>query len=115
VPLAHADGEGIGAEGSEGAFGSEVPTSPQPPSDPSTEAANLVLPETVSYEGTDYTLTSIAPYAFYLSGVTDVTLPASVSDVDDRAFRLFRRRLVRRRTLKPLAHSRGQAGRCHPP
>ena len=194
APFAHADGEGIGAEGSEGAFGSEVPTSPQPPSDPSTEAsgssvtlsgaaeggevegsdtkpltlasglvgapssfidsdvaldgepvigsftidgltfavaegssvelvgvagaegafgsrgseakqvplgaaspqplsaptpeaANLVLPETVSYEGTNYTLASIAPYAFYLSGVTSVTLPKSVSDVDDRAFR----------------------------
>ncbi len=49
--------------------------------------ANLVLPETVSYEGLEYTLTSIDPYAFYLSGVTDVTLPASVNDVDDRAFR----------------------------
>ncbi len=49
--------------------------------------ANLTLPETVTYEGTTYTLTSIAPYAFYLSGVTDVELPASVPDVDDRAFR----------------------------
>ncbi len=49
--------------------------------------ANLALPETVAYEGVDYTLASIAPYAFYLSGVTDVTLPASVSDVDERAFR----------------------------
>ncbi len=48
--------------------------------------ANLVLPETVSYEGTTYALASIAPYAFYLSDVTDVELPASVNDVDDRAF-----------------------------
>ncbi len=51
------------------------------------EAPNLVLPESVSCEGTNYTLTSIASYAFYLSGVASVTLPASVNDVDDRAFR----------------------------
>ena len=58
-------------------------------SDQASEAglANLVLPETVSYEGSEYALASIAPYAFYLSGVTDVTLPTTVSDVDDRAFR----------------------------
>ena len=49
--------------------------------------ANLALPETITYEGATHTLASIAPYAFYLSGVTDVTLPASISDVDDRAFR----------------------------
>ncbi len=49
--------------------------------------ANLALPETITYEGATYTLASISPYAFYLSGVTDVMLPASVSDVDDRAFR----------------------------
>ncbi len=77
----------VGVAGAEGAFGSEVPTSPQPPSAPTPEAVNLVLPETVAYEGSEYTLASIAPYALYLSGVTDVTLPASVSDVDDRAFR----------------------------
>ncbi|MCI8340884.1 MAG: leucine-rich repeat protein, partial [Eggerthellaceae bacterium] len=50
-------------------------------------ATNLALPESVTYEGVSYALASIAPYAFYLSGVADVTLPASVSDVDDRAFR----------------------------
>ena len=86
----------VGVAGAEGAFGSrgseakQVPlgaTSPQPPSAPTPEAANLVLPETATYEGTTYTLASIAPYAFYLSGVTDLTLPASVSEVDDRAFR----------------------------
>ncbi len=49
--------------------------------------ANLALPESVAYENANYTLTAIAPYAFYLSGVTDVTLPASVSDVDGHAFR----------------------------
>ncbi len=52
-----------------------------------TDAGMLTLPETTTYEGVTYTLASIAPYAFYLSGVTDVELPASVNDVDDRAFR----------------------------
>ncbi len=52
-----------------------------------TDASTLALPEAVTYSGVNYTLASIAPYAFYLSGVTDLTLPASVSDVDDRAFR----------------------------
>ncbi len=51
------------------------------------DAGMLTLPESVAYEGTTYGLASIAPYAFYLSGVPSVTLPASVSDVDDRAFR----------------------------
>ena len=50
-------------------------------------AAGLVLPETVSYEGVSHIVSSVGAYAFYLSGVTDVTLPASVSDVDERAFR----------------------------
>ena len=53
----------------------------------SDESTSLALPGSVTYSDTDYTLASIAPYAFYLSGVTDVTLPASVNDVDDRAFR----------------------------
>ena len=48
---------------------------------------NLTLPETVAYGGADYTLASIGAYAFYLSGVTDVALPATVVSVDDRAFR----------------------------
>ncbi len=50
-------------------------------------ATNLALPESVTYEGVSYTLASIGAYAFYLSGVTSVTLPASVSDVDECAFR----------------------------
>ena len=50
-------------------------------------ATNLILPEAVSYEGVSHIVSSVGAYAFYLSGVTDVTLPASVSNVDDRAFR----------------------------
>ena len=51
------------------------------------EAASLTVPDTVSYAGVSHIVSSIGAYAFYLSGVTSVTLPASVSDVDDRAFR----------------------------
>ena len=159
-----------GVEGSEGAYGSEVPTYPQPPKEPTTQASctdgtlsgaaeggeiegsnknsltlasglvgkpsnfinsdvaldsepvigsfttdgltyavidgpyvelvgiassnaaglddgTLAIPETVSYEGVLHIVSSIAPYAFYLSGVVSATLPASVSDVDERAFR----------------------------
>ncbi len=48
---------------------------------------NLTLPETVSYKGVSHIVSSIGAYAFYLSGVTSVMLPASVNDVDNRAFR----------------------------
>ncbi len=51
------------------------------------DASTLALPESITYEGVDYDVIAIAPYAFYLSGVASVTLPASVSDVDDHAFR----------------------------
>ncbi len=67
--------EAAGAEGSDESHTSEA------------GVANLTLPESVAYADSEYTLASIAPYSFYLSGVTSVTLPASVSDVDDRAFR----------------------------
>ncbi len=67
--------EAAGAEGSDESHASEA------------GVASLTLPETITYEGVDYTLASIGGFAFYLSGVASVTLPASVSDVDDRAFR----------------------------
>ena len=83
------DVELVGVAGAEGAFGSEVPTSPQPPSAPTTEAeaSSFMLPESVAYGEAEYSVVSIGAYAFYLSGVTDVSLPASIVDVDDRAFR----------------------------
>ncbi len=47
----------------------------------------LVVPETVTYEDVSHIVSSIGSYAFYLSGVMQVELPASVADVDNRAFR----------------------------
>ncbi len=49
--------------------------------------SNLMLPETVTYEGVTHIVSSVGAYAFYLSGISSVTLPASISNVDDRAFR----------------------------
>ena len=51
------------------------------------EVTALTLPETVSCEGVSHIVSSIGAYAFYLSGISSVTLPASISNVDDRAFR----------------------------
>ena len=51
------------------------------------DASTLALSESITYEGIDYDVIAVGPYAFYLSGVASVTLPASVIDVDDRAFR----------------------------
>ena len=51
------------------------------------KATALVLPETVSYVGVSHIVSSVGAYAFYLSGISSVTLPASISNVDDRAFR----------------------------
>ncbi len=69
--------------------GSEAAGAEESNSNHASEAGvtNLALPETVSYEGVSHIVSLIGAYAFYLSGVTDVTLPASVNDVDDRAFR----------------------------
>ena len=47
----------------------------------------LAIPASVSFEGVDYAVSVIGAYAFYLSGIASVELPASVGNVDERAFR----------------------------
>ena len=54
---------------------------------PMLASGQVAIPASVDYGGISYDVTAIGPYAFYLSGVTDVALPASVSSVDSRAFR----------------------------
>ena len=47
----------------------------------------LVIPETVIYDGSSYSVTSIGERAFwYCSGLTSVTIPNSVTSIGDGAF-----------------------------
>lgn len=48
---------------------------------------NIVIPESVTYNGKTYPVTSIGFYAFYsCSDLTSVTIPNSVTIIDGRAF-----------------------------
>lgn len=49
--------------------------------------SNLILPETIGFEGNHFTVTAIGEYAFYMcSGLTSVTVPNSVTTIEVRAF-----------------------------
>lgn len=45
-----------------------------------------ILPETVNYEGENFTVTSIAEGAFANSKATDVVIPNSITEIGDEAF-----------------------------
>ena len=48
---------------------------------------SVVIPESVLYDGTDYSVTSIGSYAFFdCLGMTSVTIPNSVTSIGDWAF-----------------------------
>ena len=50
-------------------------------------SGNVVIPETVTYNGTTYSVTSIGSDAFYFcSGLTSVTIPNSVTSIGEQAF-----------------------------
>ena len=48
---------------------------------------NLNIPESVTYGGISYSVTSISDHAFfYCSGLTNVTIPNSLTSIDEGVF-----------------------------
>lgn len=53
----------------------------------SAPTGTLIIPESVTYNGTTYSVTSIRSYAFYgCSGLTSITIPDSVTSIGYAAF-----------------------------
>lgn len=51
-----------------------------------TYEGDLVIPSVVSYEGTEYTVVEIGNYGFTKTGLTSITLPESVTVIEEHAF-----------------------------
>ena len=52
-------------------------------------SGDIVIPESITYEHSKYSVTSIGDWAFsFCSGLTSITIPNSVTSIGDRAFRV---------------------------
>ena len=52
-------------------------------------SGSIAIPDTVTYEGVNYSVTSIEDYAFYgCSSLTDITIPEGVTSIGNGAFYL---------------------------
>ena len=49
-------------------------------------SGNIIIPETIIYDNTTYSVTSIGEDAFYKSGITSMTIPNSVTSISENAF-----------------------------
>ena len=49
---------------------------------------SVVIPEKVTYESVEYSVTSIGDYAFQMSSITSITIPNSVTSIGKQAFYL---------------------------
>ena len=47
---------------------------------------DIVIPETITYEGTEYTVTAIAQGAFSQTNITSIAFPNSITSIDRSAF-----------------------------
>lgn len=57
---------------------------------PQCYSGKVVIPETVTYEGRNYTVTQIIPYAFYsCPGLTSVIIPNTVTSIGNNAFEVW--------------------------
>ncbi|UKK47742.1 leucine-rich repeat protein [Prevotella sp. E9-3] len=54
--------------------------------DEATFTSALVIPSSVTYEDVDYAVTAVGASGFYETGITSVTIPASVMTIGDAAF-----------------------------